>query len=98
MISRRSFLYGTTALAAAAVLPALPALPEKKRPRLVWDFTKTPPPALVCIRPSWGSYYDSKGIMRVAAPNVPRFDHDPVTLKPLGLKIGPDERIVSAPV
>ncbi len=96
MLTRRNFLLGSTALVAAAVLPALPASPEKKRPVLEWDFTKTPPPDLVCIRPSWGSYYDCNGIMRVAAPNVPRFDHDPVTLKPLGLKIGPDERIVTA--
>ena len=36
-------------------------------------------------RPSIGSYYNSGGIIEYAPPNTPRFDHDPVTGKSLGL-------------
>ncbi len=33
------------------------------------------------------TYYDADGVLQTAAVDVPRFDHDPVTLAPLGLLI-----------
>jgi hypothetical protein len=41
-------------------------------------------------RPSIGSYYNSGGIIEYAPPNTPRFDHDPVTGKSLGLLMEDD--------
>lgn len=38
-------------------------------------------------RASSATYFDSSGVLQTAATNVPRFDHDPVTLQPRGLLI-----------
>ncbi len=38
-------------------------------------------------RASVGTYYDSAGVLQIAATNQPRFDYDPVTLQPKGLLI-----------
>ena len=34
-----------------------------------------------------GTYTDSTGVLQTAAANVPRFDHDPITLAPRGLVV-----------
>lgn len=44
-----------------------------------------PGPTLDFTRGTDGTYYDAAGVLQTASPNVPRFDHDPTTLEPLGL-------------
>ncbi len=44
-------------------------------------------PRLTFTRAGTGTYFDAAGVMQAAAANEPRFDHDPVTLKPRGLLI-----------
>lgn len=38
-------------------------------------------------RSTTATYFDANGVMQTAAINEPRFDHDPVTLEPLGLMV-----------
>lgn len=44
-------------------------------------------PTLTCTRASEATYFDSTGTRQVAAANEARFDHDPNTLKSLGLLV-----------
>lgn len=44
-------------------------------------------------RPSHLSYYNENGELVEAEPNTPAFDHDPMTLRPLGLKQSQDQYI-----
>ncbi len=43
--------------------------------------------ALTFVRASVATWYDAAGVLRTAATNVPRYDHDPKTGAPLGLLI-----------
>lgn len=43
--------------------------------------------SITFTRASTATYFDANGIMQTAASNVPRLDHNPVTLAPLGLLI-----------
>jgi hypothetical protein len=62
------------------------------RPTAYWDFAnrkssidiinKIP---LTISRNSIGTYFDSSGVMQTASANIPRFDHNPITLERLGL-------------
>lgn len=55
--------------------------------------TRTTIPALMTLaggaytRTTRATYFDSTGTLQTALPNVPRFDHDPVTLQPKGFLI-----------
>jgi len=44
-------------------------------------------PRITFTRGSTGTYFGSDGLMRTAAANEPRFDHDPVTGQSLGLLV-----------
>lgn len=44
-------------------------------------------PHIIFTRASTGTYFDSAGVLRTAAVDAPRFNHDPVTLQPKGLLI-----------
>ena len=45
------------------------------------------PASITFTRSSTASYFDKDGVMQTALANAARFDHDPVTLEPLGLLI-----------
>lgn len=49
--------------------------------------TKTLDPRITFTRASSGSYFDSNGLIQIAAINTPRFDHNPFTGESLGLLI-----------
>lgn len=49
--------------------------------------TKTLDPRITFTRASSATYFDTNGVLRTAAANVPRFDHNPVTGESLGLLI-----------
>jgi hypothetical protein len=59
------------------------------RPSLNLDFanSKQLDPRITFYRDSIATYYDSKGILRYANHNEPRFDHDPATGESKGLLI-----------
>ena len=59
------------------------------RPSLHLDFanSKVLDPRITFTRASVGSYFDSKGVLQLAASGVPRFDHDAVTGECKGLLI-----------
>jgi hypothetical protein len=59
------------------------------KPSLNLDFanSKMLDPRITFTRPSIGSYYDSDGILKIAASGIPRFDHNPVTGESLGLLV-----------
>ncbi|HVI99074.1 MAG TPA: hypothetical protein VM657_08420 [Sphingomonas sp.] len=59
-------------------------------PRAGFDFTAgTMPPGARLTRASIGSRFDTAGVMRIEAADVPRFDHDPATGALRGLLIEP---------
>lgn len=90
---------GNTALGDAAgdttTVPDLKALqvtsPARAsiRPSLLLDFanSKVLDPRVTFTRASTATYFDRFGIMKTAAANEPRFDHNPVTGESLGLLI-----------
>jgi hypothetical protein len=57
------------------------------RPSLLLDFAnvKRLDKRITFIRSNTATYFDSTGLMKIAAVNEPRFDHDPATGKSLGL-------------
>ena len=57
------------------------------RPSINWDFANAGslPPGIEFDRSTIATYLDRDGFIKTANPNVPRFDHDPTTLEPLGL-------------
>jgi len=59
------------------------------RPTLNLDFanSKQLDPRITFYRDSIATYYDSKGVLRYANVNEPRFDHDPVTGESKGLLV-----------
>jgi hypothetical protein len=61
--------------------------PSGVYPSLVLDFAadKTLDPRITFSRASVGTYFDAAGTMLTAANNLPRFDHDPISRKSLGL-------------
>ncbi len=58
-------------------------------PTLLLDFANTEQldPRITFTRASIGSYYDTSGILQIAASSRPRFDFNPVTGESLGLLI-----------
>lgn len=52
-----------------------------------WPFTtySALPAEFTFTRGAVGAYWDSAGVLSIAAIDAPRFDHNPVTLEPLGL-------------
>lgn len=62
---------------------------EDERPALLLDFanSKTVDPRITFTRQSIGTYVDEMGIIKTAADNEARFDHDPATGECLGLLI-----------
>lgn len=62
---------------------------EDERPTLLLDFanTKTLDPRIAFERQSVGTYVDETGIIKTAADNEARFDHNPLTGECLGLLI-----------
>ena len=58
-------------------------------PSLLLDFAKSKKldPRVTFTRGSTGTYVDDNGLIRTVGINEPRFDHDPNTLKSLGLLI-----------
>lgn len=58
------------------------------QPSLNLDFTKgVIDPRITFSRNSVGSYYDATGKLTIASANLPRFDYDPLTLKPKGVLV-----------
>jgi hypothetical protein len=59
------------------------------RPSLNLDFANSEvlDPRVTFTRASTATYYDDKGVLRTAAANTARFDHDPVTGESKGLLI-----------
>lgn len=64
------------------------SLPTVK-PTLNLNFAKTKSldPRITFTRASTASYFDQNGVLKYAAVNEPRFDHDPITGESLGLLI-----------
>lgn len=56
-------------------------------PSLDLNLTSSLPASVTFSRASLGSYFDSDRTIRYATSGTPRFDHDPVTGKPLGLLV-----------
>lgn len=58
-------------------------------PSLLLDFAnvKALDPSVTFTRNSVGTYWDRSGVLRIAAANRPRFDHDPITLESRGLLV-----------
>ena len=57
-------------------------------PQLVLDFTREAlDPRITFVRASTATYFDSAGLVKSAANNVPRFDYDPATLMLRGLLV-----------
>ncbi len=50
-----------------------------------FDFLASLPPEFAFMRAGEASYFDNAGVLQMAAINVPRFDHDPVTFAPRGM-------------
>lgn len=59
------------------------------RPSLLLDFanSKQVDPRITFTRASTATYFDAQGVLRTAASDVPRIDHDPVTGECKGLLI-----------
>ncbi len=59
------------------------------QPSLVFDFAKTKmvPSRITFSRNLIAPYWDALGLLRYAAPNVPRIDHNPLTKECLGFLI-----------
>jgi hypothetical protein len=71
-----------------AVGGGAPGLPERDGATLDLDFTKgVLDPRITFTRASAGTRVSSNGLIQSMPMNVPRFDHDPITCKPLGLLI-----------
>ena len=62
---------------------------EDERPSLLLDFanSKTLDPRITFQRQTIGTYVDEQGVIKTAADNEARFDHDPATGECLGLLI-----------
>ena len=45
------------------------------------------PNSVTFTRSSIATYFDQNGVLQTALANAARFDHDPVTLEPLGLRL-----------
>ena len=60
-----------------------------RRPVFNFDFANAQKldGAIVYSRTGPGSYYDQRGNLRIAGAHVPRFTHDPLSRRPLGLLI-----------
>lgn len=57
-------------------------------PSLTLDFTTGALDSRVSFtRTSSATYFNASGVMATAASGAPRFDHDPITLEPLGLQV-----------
>lgn len=54
-----------------------------------YDLTAALPAGATFSRASIGTRYNASGVLVTETTNAPRFDHDPVTLAPLGLLIEP---------
>jgi hypothetical protein len=71
-----------------AVGGGAPGLPERDGATLDLDFTKgVLDPRITFTRASAGTRVGPNGLIESIPTNVPRFDHDPITCKPLGLLI-----------
>ena len=71
-----------------AVGGGAPGLPERDGATLDLDFTKgVLDPRITFTRASSGTRVGPNGLIESIPTNVPRFDHDPITCKPLGLLI-----------
>jgi hypothetical protein len=59
------------------------------KPALNLDFAKSKmlDPRITYARANNATYFAADGLLKIAAPNEPRFDHDPVTGESLGLLI-----------
>ena len=70
----------------AAVVPVL--FGGRNKPRVAYDFLSGSLPSnMTFSRASNATMFDSTGSIITAANNVPRFDHDPVSLAPRGLLV-----------
>jgi hypothetical protein len=57
-----------------------------KKPALRWDFTSGKlSTGLSFTRSTEATYVDAEGVIRSAAANTPRYDHDPITGEPRGI-------------
>ncbi len=59
-------------------------------PTLDLDFTRGDATGIRVERATPGTYVDDTGVIRLAAADTPRFDHDPMTGAPLGLLVEGD--------
>ena len=83
--SKLNLALGETALAATGIT-ATDTRP-KIRPAIMFDFanSKSLDPRITFTRASVATYFNAAGIMKTAASNQPRFDHDPITKESKGL-------------
>jgi hypothetical protein len=61
------------------------------KPTLLLDFvnSRSLDPRITFSRSSIGSYYNDRGVLKIAKDNIPRFDYDPSNLESKGLLIEP---------
>jgi hypothetical protein len=62
---------------------------NNERPELLFDAkaSRRLDPRFTFQRDSIATYYDANGILRYAGVDQPRFDHDPATLEPSGMRL-----------
>src|SRR5688500_8933986 len=74
-------------LAAGCGRVGFESLGDVGNPSFDLDFTRGERDGVFVQRTSPASYFDASGVLRLAAADEPRFDHDPITGEPLGLLI-----------
>lgn len=62
--------------------------------RIKHEFSSRLPRDITLVRPTSDTYYDGTGVQRTAGVDVPRFGYQQITLKSLGLYVGPSDSVM----